>query len=82
MGLKRMADERVNLEARDFSGKLGWRRKKQDQGQQHFYFKRTHRFNAERKKASGKGGRQRAKPPKQVFPSQEESWKSRNLVRS
>lgn len=73
MGLKRMGDERVNLEARDFSGKLGQRRKTQDQGQQHFYFKRTHRFNAERKKASGKGGRQRAKPPKQVFPSQEES---------
>ena len=39
-------------------------------------------FNAERKRASGKGRRQRAKNPKQVFPSQEESWKSRNRVRT
>ena len=71
MDLKRTGDERVNSEASDFSGKLGWRRKTQEQGQQHVYFKRTHGFNAERKKASGKGGRQRAKmrgtPPKLLF---------------
>ena len=47
MGLKRTGDERVNSEASDFSGKLGWRRKTQEQGQQHVYFKRTHGFNAE-----------------------------------